>query len=370
MLRFLPSRLTVWSSAFRRSGPPEGGTPNSTFAENSVFHSALTASPEPGRGSSPRCPRRVPAAQSAEYSDTRQRPVSPLNGARSPRRGDPAQVRFLGRAPYVPAVLLAAFTLIELLAVIAIIGVIAAVVAPTLNNFRKSDAMLASTRQMLGAVARGRQLAISQHTTVYMVFVPTNFWKEPWLSAPATLPQRIAATNLVDKQLAGYTYIALRAVGDQPGRGVPRYLSAWQTLPESTFIPLWKFDSSLPILITNLLNSSGSQEEVYSVNRFTYASFFPFPTENAPANLARLPYIAFNYLGQLTPGDGSLLDRDEYIPLAHGSVSPAINTVTRAPQFGDPSVMEKPDGNSLNTFNLIHIDRFTGRARLERQEIR
>jgi len=38
------------------------------------------------------------------------------------------------------------------------------------------DAMTAATRQMLDDVGRARQLAISQHTTVYMVFVPENFW--------------------------------------------------------------------------------------------------------------------------------------------------------------------------------------------------
>src|SRR5689334_13492974 len=69
-----------------------------------------------------------------------------------------------------------AFTLIELLTVIAIIGILAAIVSPTLIHLRKGDAMLAATRQMLDDCGRARQLAISQRTTVYMVFVPTNFW--------------------------------------------------------------------------------------------------------------------------------------------------------------------------------------------------
>src|SRR5262245_8373294 len=133
------------------------------------------------------------------------------------------------------------FTLIELLAVITIIGIIAAVVAPNLSNFRKRDAMAAATRQMLDAVARARQLAISQRTTVYIVFVPPNFWDTtlyPNVNAfnALTPAEKLRATNLVDKQLTGYTYISLRTVGDQPGRGKIRYLSPWQTLPESCYI--------------------------------------------------------------------------------------------------------------------------------------
>ena len=69
-----------------------------------------------------------------------------------------------------------AFTLIELLVVIAILGIMAALTVPVLKNFAKSDATLGASRQLLDGVARARQLAISQRTTVYMVFVPTNFW--------------------------------------------------------------------------------------------------------------------------------------------------------------------------------------------------
>src|SRR5215472_60595 len=69
------------------------------------------------------------------------------------------------------------FTLIELLAVITIIIIIAAVAVPTLSAFRP-NVSAAAERQLLGALARARQLAISQRTTVYMVFCPTNFWND------------------------------------------------------------------------------------------------------------------------------------------------------------------------------------------------
>src|SRR4051812_4982181 len=71
-----------------------------------------------------------------------------------------------------------AFTLIELLTVIAIVGILAALLAPVLKNFSKPDVTVAATRQMLDDVARARQLAISQRSTVFMVFVPTNFWSD------------------------------------------------------------------------------------------------------------------------------------------------------------------------------------------------
>ena len=57
---------------------------------------------------------------------------------------------------------------------------------------------------------------------------------------------------------------------------------------------------------------------------------------------------------------------DEYIPLAKGSISLARDPATKALQFDSPEVMEVPPGNSTNiSYNIIHIDRLTGRAVLE-----
>ena len=98
---------------------------------------------------------------------------------------------------------------------------------------------------------------------------------------------------------------------------------------------------------------------------------FPFPSEQSSPQFY-LPYIAFNYLGQLTPAEltPDPSKADEYIPLARGRVSYARNA-GKVPQFsGSPSSMpETPAGNSTDAYNVIRIDWVTGRARVERQEI-
>lgn len=137
-----------------------------------------------------------------------------------------------------------AFTLIELLTVIAIIGIIAALTVPVLKNFGKSDVTVSASRQLLDDVGRARQLAMSQRTTVYMVFVPTNFWSLIGTGIFTSLPNP-ADTNvlngLLGMQLNGYTFMADGAVGDQPGNHQWHYLAPWQSLPDGAYIPLWKF---------------------------------------------------------------------------------------------------------------------------------
>lgn len=269
------------------------------------------------------------------------------------------------RRPY------AAFTLMELLVVIGIIAILAAIIGPVVSNFRKGDAMLSGTRQLLDAVARARQLAISQRTTVYLVFVPTNFWNS---AAYTSLPprQQTIASNVLDKQLTGYTFVTLRSVGDQPGRISPHYLSRWQTLPESIFIADWKF--SLASNATNLVTDPDTSQQ-YPVSGFLVTNNIPFPSDETaylspPIPYIPLPYVAFNYLGQLTAGDGEPLGRDEYIPLVHGSILYARNPTTRALQMSPPIYQEIPANSSVVSFNLVHIDWLTGRARVERREIR
>lgn len=263
----------------------------------------------------------------------------------------------------------AAFTLIEMLVVIAIIGILAAIAVPALNTF-KPNVTAAATQQLMADLARARQLALSERTTVYMVFVPTNFYNDPAFGRLTPDEQKLSE-RLLDKQRVGYALVSLRSLGDQPGRHTPRYLSAWKTLPEGTFIPDYKFRPRVQSVLNPLPITNHITLDVFPVAGFERTNNIPFPTATIQASLVQypqpyveLPYIAFNHYGQLTSG------RDEIIPLARGNVGFAKDA-SKMPTRRPPTMTEAPPGNSTNSsFNLVYIDNLTGRAHAERQEIK
>jgi prepilin-type N-terminal cleavage/methylation domain-containing protein len=278
-----------------------------------------------------------------------------------------------------------AFSLVEMLVVLSIMGLLAALAVPALKNFGHADAMTAAAQQMLDDVGRARQLAISQRTTVYMVFVPANFWNNTeynlmgtystWWSN-LTPAQQTAATNLCGEQMVGYTFMAYGAVGDQPGQHQWHYLAPWQTLPDGAFIAEQKFASpgtlvssvAQPLFLqwnTNYPHSDGNM-----IFAFTNLVAVPFPTADVtPVAWISLPCIAFNYLGQLTSDGQTLANRHEYIPLARGSVAPALDPASRVFLLNPPQISEVPPGNSTNTYNIIDIDPLTGRATAEKPKV-
>jgi prepilin-type N-terminal cleavage/methylation domain-containing protein len=270
------------------------------------------------------------------------------------------------------------FTLIELLMVIAIIGIIALIAGPSIVNLRATDALAASTRQLLDDVARARQHAISQRTTVYMVFCPSNFWSDPnYANLYSQLPQseRDKFPKLYDKQLNGYTFVTLRSIGDQPGQISPRYLSSWKTLPEGAIIAPFKFSHRTlpPTTIYDPPQPATPTKRTFDVYGFARTNTIPFPSAGAYAPgrvYIQLPYIAFNHMGQIEPpmGTGRADGLPELIPVARGNVA-HVKDANKVPTQDVPTVHENPPGNSTNAWLLVLIDRLTGRARLEKQEL-
>lgn len=255
-----------------------------------------------------------------------------------------------------------AFTLIELLVVLAIIGLLAAIGLPAMRGMTQSHAIIAANRQFLDDLALARQTAIAQHTTVYMVFVPTNIGA---ISLPINNPALTKQiTNLYTGRYNTYALLSLRQVGDQPGRTTPKYITGWRTLPTGVFIPPAQFA---------LLPPSGKG------GGFCVPFNLPFPVATnypaIPTGPFQLPCLVFNYLGQLAdPADPGGAVYDQYVPLVRGSIfyNPGSPGAAADIQINPADTLVPFVASGITYYsniNLIYINALTGRAQVRQPQI-
>ncbi len=261
------------------------------------------------------------------------------------------------------------FTLVELLVVISIMGILAALTVPGIRGMGKSNATSAGDRQLLDDIAFARQRAVAGRTTVYMVFVPPDLGNQTLYPPTGNLAVDTLLTNLYGGRYTSYALLTLRSVGEQPGQVHPRYLTEWRTLPAGVFIATNKFIPDVP---GNLYYNDPIRRMFSTTSNRVYNTFlFPLVTNVLPTAYQniRLPYIAFDYRGQLLSG------HDEYLPLARGSVYyPRIKNGPYLPAKADPR--ENPAHETFydptyptNGYNQVHIDWLTGNARVEKPEL-
>jgi type II secretory pathway pseudopilin PulG len=240
-----------------------------------------------------------------------------------------------------------AFTLLELLVVIGLIVLLSGLAVPAIRGLKGGSETSSASRQLLDDLGLARLKAISERTTVYVVFVPPGYWSNGVITSTLF-------NNLASGQLTDYALYVSRSVGDQPGAPHGRYLTTWKSLPDGVFLPQWKFTvPNTPVFVVN--------RGTFNVAQFETTKIVPFPVKGAPVpggGPIDLPYIAFNSSGGLTSG------QDEFIPLARGDIFPILPGTPLGPATL-VDALEVPPGNSTNTPVLIRINGLTGRARIE-----
>ena len=129
------------------------------------------------------------------------------------------------------------FTLIELLVVISIIAVLAAIALPVTRQF-KPDPVATATHQLMDDFAFARRKAIADHTTVYVLFMPSTSNLTNNFNSLVTSNEM---QRLANGQYASYALYEKRQIGDQPGRPNSHFITDWRRLPPGVAIAPQKF---------------------------------------------------------------------------------------------------------------------------------
>ena len=250
-----------------------------------------------------------------------------------------------------------AFTLLELLVVMGIIAILATIGLPSLSGLGGTLDIDSAHRQLLDDLSYARLKAISERTRVYVVFVPPGIVDAQW--AGLSEPEKKELQELLGLQYRGYALFTERSLGDQPGRGKPRYLTEWRALPEGVFITPFKFQRTLSETERLSFPLTNRPFAYYPVP-FPMAQSTPPDNPQPPDFSKYLPCVVFDYRGQLV-GPGDAIATDVYIPLTKGSIIYPTDDQDRY-ELSPAEVIETPLSNHWSN-PAIQVDWLTGRTR-------
>ncbi len=248
-----------------------------------------------------------------------------------------------------------AFTLLEMLVVLVIIAIIAGLALPAMRGNTESVAINAACRQLVADFSFARQRAISQRSTVAVVFLSPDILGTDLLGGSLSPNEKAEVKRLQGGVYTHYALYQYRRVGEQPGtRETDGYITEWKSLPDKTFVDTKMFGGNSVFFR-------------YSGNNPAPKFRFPF-SSSPPVSFAGLgfPYVAFDHEGRCITvdrdetGAGSMAG-DRNLNVARGSifVSRDVNGVVNS--ISDYDVTEIPPDNGSN--NVIYVNALTGRAK-------